>query len=207
MSGRLFAVDVETTGLSPERHFAWDIAAAAEDGTERQWFVRPDLRTADPFALRIGRYYERTASLLPPLSRKQGPKWSDPAKAAMEIACLLDGAVLLGHNPQFDAAMIGAFLHRQGHVLTADHHQVDTGTLVTGFMAGLRRGFQDTAAGTRTSATAALLDARYPLPKGRHLADMARAVGVDPDAYEAHTALGDARLALAVYRAVMGGKA
>jgi len=201
VSGHPFAVDVETTGLDPVRHVAWDYALAGEDGTEYQWFIKPDLRNADPFALRIGRYYERTADLLPAGSRKQGPKWSDPDKAAAEMARLLDGATLLGHNPPFDAAFIGAFLRRHGHVLTADHHQIDTGTLVTGYIAGLRRGFEDCV----KLGGEPVLAADYPPPKGKHLADMARAVGVDPAAYRQHEALEDARLALAVYRTVMGG--
>lgn len=188
MSGRIFSADTETTGLDPTRHVAWDYAIVGEDGSEQQWFIKPNLATADPYALRVGRYYERTADLLPPLSRKQGPKWSDPEKAAAEMARLLDGATLLGHNPPFDTAFIGAFLRRHGHVLAADHHLIDTGTLVTGFAAGRR--------------STGLLQ---PWPAGKHLSDMARTMGIDPSGFEQHTALGDARLAMAVYRTVMGG--
>jgi DNA polymerase III epsilon subunit-like protein len=201
VSERIVAIDVESTGLDPARHVAWDIAIVPEDGSEHQWFIKPALATAEPMALRIGRYYERTADLQAAGSRKQGPKWADMDKAAAEIARLLDGATLLGHNPPFDAAFIGAFLRRHGHILTADHHQIDTGTLVTGFIAGCRRGYQEGAQGDRT----AVLGDRYPAPKGKHLADMARAVGVDPMDYEQHTALGDAGLAMAVYKAVMVG--
>jgi DNA polymerase III epsilon subunit-like protein len=191
------AVDVETTGTDPGRHHAWDIAVVEPDGARHQWFVKPDLGTADPHALKVGQFYRRTAGLLAPLARRQGPKWSDPAKAAVEIAVLLDGAVLLGHNPPFDAAMLAALLRRNGQVLTADHHQIDTGTLVTGFIAGVRRGYR--------GVTEPAVPCRWPDPKGRHLADMARAVGVDPDGYEQHTALGDALLAWDTYQAVMGG--
>jgi DNA polymerase III epsilon subunit-like protein len=168
----------------------WDYAIVGEDGTEHQWFIKPDLKTADPYALRVGRFYERTAGLLPAGSRKQGPKWSDPDKAAAEIACLLNGAVLLGHNVRFDEGFFGAFLLRHGQVLTADHHQIDTWPLVTGWIAGQRA-----AAGG------------YPMPAwpaGKHLADLAGVVGIDPQEYDQHTALGDARLAYATYRAVMG---
>lgn len=196
------AVDVETTGLDPARHVAWDIAIVTGDA-RHQWFVKPDLATADPFGLRVGKFYERTADLLPPLSRKQGKKWADPAKAAAQIARLLNGATLVGHNPAFDAAFIGAFLRRHGQILTADHHQIDTGTLVTGYIHGCRRGWRES--GKPASQDQYLQEARYPLPKGKHLSDMARALGIDPMGYEQHTALGDALLAMAVYDVVMGG--
>jgi DNA polymerase III epsilon subunit-like protein len=207
VSGRIFAVDCETTGTDPVRHVAWDIALVGEDKSEHQWFIKPDLKTADPMALRIGRYYERTAGLKPSGTRANVAKWAKPDEAAAEIACLLDGATLLGHNPPFDAAFIGAFLRRHGHVLTADHHLIDTGTLVTGYLAGARRGFRDAweEDGRLAPAAGRVVVTRYPEPMGKHLADMARAVGVDPLGFEQHTAIGDARLALAVYRAVMGG--
>jgi DNA polymerase III epsilon subunit-like protein len=194
VSGRIFAVDCETTGTDPVRHVAWDIALVGEDKSEHQWYIKPDLKTADPVALRIGRYYERTAALRPSGTRANVSKWAKPDEAAAQIACLLDGATLLGHNPPFDAAFIGGFLRRHGHVLTADHHQIDTGTLVTGWVAG-----------QRSLAEEANTDLR-PWPSGKHLADMARALGIDPLGFEQHTAIGDARLAMAVYRAVMGGE-
>jgi DNA polymerase III epsilon subunit-like protein len=205
MTGRIASVDCETTGLDPARHTAWDIAIALGDGTKRQWFIKPNLATADPMALRIGRYYERTADLQASGSRKQGPKWADPDKTAAEIARLLNGATLLGHNPSFDAAFIAAFLRRHGHILTADHHLIDTGTLVTGFMAGLRQGTRLALRPDGGLPASVDLDALYPAPKGKHLADVARAVGVDPMKFEQHTALGDAHLALATYSVVMGG--
>jgi DNA polymerase III epsilon subunit-like protein len=198
------AVDVETTGLDPGRHVAWDIAVVASlpDGgkTAHQWFIKPELANADPFALKVGKYYERTADLLAAGSRKQGGKWSDPVKAAAELARLLNGATLIGHNPWFDASFLAAFLRRHGQLLTADYHYVDTGTLVTGYITGLRHGYQDFA---KLPPDRVLV--RYPAPKGSHLADMAAAVGIDPQRYEQHTALGDARLAMAIYERVMGG--
>lgn len=66
---RICFLDTETTGLQPHHHEVWEIAVISRalpgdgDDVELMWHVRPDLTKADPTALRIGRFYERTAPL------------------------------------------------------------------------------------------------------------------------------------------------
>jgi DNA polymerase III epsilon subunit-like protein len=190
--------DVETTGLDPARHQAWDIALIVRTADAReeeyQWFIQPDLAAADPFALRIGRFYERTITLTEP----GGDGWAEPYGAALDIARLLDSALIVAANPAFDAAFLAAFLRSHDQVAAHDYHLRDIGSLVTGYIAGVTRGYE-MAAGGRPD------DADWPpLRAGSvHLADMARAVGVKPEAYEAHTAIGDARMARDIWDAVM----
>jgi DNA polymerase III epsilon subunit-like protein len=178
--------DTECSGLDAARHHAWDIAVIIREpgmaDSVHQWYVKPDLSTAEPAALRIGRYYERTAGLLPPLSRKTGPKWTDPAKLAATLASLLDGAVLVGANPSFDAGFISALLRAHGQVLTADYHLLDAGSLVLGWNRGTGRSLDG------------------PLKMDAAI----RACGLDPASYEAHTALGDARAVRDCWDTVMG---
>lgn len=186
MNPRFAFCDTETTGTNPVHHRAWDIAVIIREAgvvdSVHQWFVKPDLSTAEPVALRIGRYYERTAGLMPPLSRKQGPKWADPAKLAADLARMLDGAVLVGANPSFDAAFIARLLRAHGQLLTADYHMLDLGSLVLGWARG-KGGPLD----------------------GPLKADAAiRACGLDPASYDAHTALGDARAVRDCWDTVMG---
>jgi DNA polymerase III epsilon subunit-like protein len=184
---RLIWADVETTGTNPARHFAWDVALIVrEDGladAEHQWFIKPDLRTAEPMALRVGHYYERTAGLKAAGSREKAPKWADPVKLAPELAALLDGAVFIGQNPWFDASFISALLLRHGQVLTADYHYRDIGSLVTGFLRGT---------------------GRVPAP-GMKLDALAACLGLDPLSYERHSALGDVRLERDMWDEVWGG--
>ena len=65
MPDRIVFVDIETTGLDPHRHDVWEIAAIVRDpgqlDVEHCWMIRPDLVASDPAALRISRYYQRTA--------------------------------------------------------------------------------------------------------------------------------------------------
>jgi hypothetical protein len=185
------AFDLETTGLYVNRgHEPWDIAVIIRrpgyGDQEHQWFVRPDLTKADPMSLRVGRYYERTASLQAAGARKAGPKWSDAPKVAAELAELLDGVTILGAVPGFDQRMIERFLLQHGQCLTAHYQPCDVETLVAGYLTGL--------------ADAGAIPDRPKLPLNSE--SLSLAVGVDPASYDLHTALGDCRWALAQYDAV-----
>lgn len=119
-------VDCETTGLDPARHELLEVAAirvspqtlAVE--TELAMMVRPT-RTddADPEALRIVGYSEEA--------------WSDalPLREAMaQLAPILDGAMLAGHNVAFDRGFLDAAWKQVGHrPENLDHHLLDTATM------------------------------------------------------------------------------
>lgn len=190
-------VDLETTGIDPAVHDVWEIGIidrrpfrVVHPGrpdthelrdTEYHWFVEPDLAAADPGALRIGRYYERTCSFR---DRPAGG-WSDPAEVAHEIAVLTDGAAVVAVNPAFDTGFLSRFLRANGQCPAWDYHLIDIGSLVRGWMAGARPG----------------VEVEWPL--GCNPA--ARLAGVDPGLYALHTAVGDARLARDVFDKVTGG--
>ncbi|MEV0805746.1 hypothetical protein [Micromonospora sp. NPDC050200] len=61
----IVALDLETTGLDPDRHHIWEIGAVVRDHRDPRYngrwqiMLRPNLAAAEPAALRIGRYYER----------------------------------------------------------------------------------------------------------------------------------------------------
>ena len=52
-------IDTETTGLVPDRHTIWEVALITPAGDEHVWQFPVDEMAADPFALNIGRYWER----------------------------------------------------------------------------------------------------------------------------------------------------
>lgn len=183
-------VDVETTGLDPERHEVWDIALIEEDGTEHEFHVLPEHpRSADEAALRITRFYQRVAAAgvyeetikegYPPRSRttKRASFWTRRSRRsiASEIAALTAGKHLVGAVPSFDARFLAGFLMREDHVPAWHYHLVDVETLIAG-----------------------RLGLKPPLKSE----DLSRAIGVDPAQFERHTALGDARWVRAQYEAV-----
>ncbi|MYU24512.1 exonuclease domain-containing protein [Streptomyces sp. SID8352] len=178
-------VDTETTGLDPFLHDAWEIAVILRaDGQDQEHILRiePDLTNATPEALRINRFHARTAD--------PAWVWDKREAAARRLHPLLDGAVLVGSNPAFDAEMLTHLLGRYFDQPRPWHYRtIDTTTLAVGALYG--------RAAERTRADC---DATWYSKVARavgwpwHSRDVSRLVQVEPPAPDvAHTALGDAR--------------
>ncbi len=184
MSKRLLFIDTETTGLDPERHELWEIAAVERvpgcvgpgAETRHRWFVRPDhLDTAEPVALEVGHFYERF-----PTADTYDPKSDNlPAHSsafAREFEKMSRGATLVGANVRFDERFLNDFLRRFRCVPGWSYRLLDVEALTQGYMG---------------------LD--YPLG----LAKCANVLEI-PNPYIAHEAMSDALLARDVYDAVVG---
>lgn len=89
-------VDVETTGLDPEKHQVWEIAYATDSGPVKSSFVKHTLDGANPESLVISQYRER----------HHFGGYDAVFEAEMQGA--LEGATLVGSNPRFDAAFLKA---------------------------------------------------------------------------------------------------
>lgn len=213
-------IDTETTGLDPERHEIWEVAvivravdldkvghgvAPVSTDTEYVWHLPVDLSRADPEALRIGRFHDRNVQFLEPMmqyvKRVGGPSDGDDGDGYMhvvtwvrELVELTRGAVLVANNPSFDVPRLERLVRQGGQCPMWTYHPVDIKALAAGAIAGLsihesdRNADVDLAVATPPWSTA----------------ELARAVGVDPDQFDLHTALGDARLARAIYDQVLG---
>lgn len=186
-------VDTETDGVHPDRK-PWEIALIRRDDTgehELSFFVDIDLSTADPFGLKVGRFYDRH-----PLGKWLTDRYQDgmthpsvladgafsPAAAARLVAQWTHGAHIVGAVPNFDTEVFDKLLRANGLCPSWHYHLIDVENLAVGFLAGQGR-------------------RKRPPWKSD---DLMEALGVEvPPDEERHTALGDARWARATYDAVM----
>ena len=203
---RIAFLDTETTGLDPDRHEVWEVGLIlrGEDGDrEFLWQLPVDLGQADAMALNIGRWYERRWPW--PAYYSHRPVVLDKATAdeneqretaamlgegpyvvprhlmadwAALFAELTNGAHLVGAVISFDEERLRRLLRKHGACPTWHYHLVDVEALAAG----------------KTGAEP---------PWNSN--DLSCAVGVDPDDFDRHTALGDARWARAIYDVVIGG--
>lgn len=188
---KLCFIDTETTGLEPDRHEVYEIGLIVRDPAlsaldlEWRWWLPIDLDHADPNALHVGRFFERR----PARSRiwKGALQWTpdtgsvpeeaDTWEVAASLMEMTAGAHLVGAVPSFDAAFLAPFLRSRGCCPAWHYHHICVENLIAGKLA---------------------------IPPPWNSNELSLKVGIDPEEYERHTALGDARWCRALYDAVMG---
>lgn len=197
MNAPIAFLDCETDGVHPDRK-VWEVAVIRRepDGQQTEWqaFVDIDLGdTPDGFGVTVGKFYDRH-----PLGRHIAHRddWSLPSwgrkehmserDAAYEVAKLTHGATIVGINPSFDTHALERLLRRHGLIPAWDYTPVCAKTWAVGWLVG--RG---------------LLDPTPPPWKTGDITEKLR-IPLMPDE-ERHTALGDARLAMRIYDAVVTG--
>jgi hypothetical protein len=180
----IVAIDTETTGLDRRAREVWDVGLVRRepDGSEREWGAVVgeglDLFGADPEALQVGRFYDRH----PEHGGTNDLPVLPEELVACEVARRLEGAHLVGAVPSFEDTGLFRLLDRY-NLIPEDgstpwhYHLVDVEALAAG-----------------------ALGLQPPWDSG----ELSRALGVEPAQFERHSALGDARWALALYDAVMG---
>lgn len=169
------ATDLETTGLDPAKHDAWEIAIVHHgiDGivSEYLWQKRPSeqaLLEADPEALEISGYHERM--VVPEGAEALDMITGQPltlGELFEEIHQLLDGAILVGSNIGFDAD----FLRRMLGTAPWFYRPVCAVTLAAGFLYSAEPGaMPGEARAFSTSHVSKHMGVRQPGPDERHTA-------------------------------------
>ncbi|WP_010540397.1 exonuclease domain-containing protein [Dietzia alimentaria] len=173
----LIVVDVETSGLDPNMHDVLEVAAIdLTTGAEHYFVPTPTSlgwRTlASGPAMRVNRYFER-AVYDNTLDER------DTIKAWEELATMLDGNILAGVNPWFDAAFVDAALAHHRIECRRSHRLRDLATYAAGVL------------GTDPSEPASAADIFAIL---------------DVTNEEAHSALGDTRATARAFQLLRGGE-
>ena len=208
----LVFLDTETDGIHPKRQ-AWEIAMirreVSDDGRTRtefscRMFVDIDLDRADPFALRVGGFYDRHPmgkwlASQPAHSRDTWPpksihdEYEPPVVAARTVARMTHGAQVVGVVPNFDTELLERLLRHQGLAPAWDYHLIDVRAMALGWLQA--RG-----------EAGAIPDPRVMLSPSMGSDHLAERCGVSPASeQDRHTALGDARWAMRWYDAMTGG--
>lgn len=184
----------------------------SSDGSETEylWQLPVDLGRADPIALNIGRFHDRRWPR--PIARENHRKAKDgqwhgagglsPCRLEVDdmddwcehFASLTRGVHLVGAVVSFDEERLRRLLRNKHQAAMWHYHLVDVETLAVGWL----------AAGHDPAEGGPVGDKCQPPWDSEELS---LAVGVDPTAFDRHTALGDARWAAAIYDAVIGGRA
>jgi DNA polymerase III epsilon subunit-like protein len=182
MNRRVLVVDTETTGLDFDSHELWEFAAiewAPDSRAEHVWHVQPDLDRADPAALDLNRYKERTAGLshwTGVHDAAAGSYWSDPEVLAGLLGRFLDNVTIVGATPGFDERFTSKLLRAHGQPPMPWHYRVrDIGSITWGWLNGAH--------------------ALYVPPLDASTDEFARTLEIDPDRYERHAGLPDCRMA------------
>lgn len=212
MSSPIFYCDTETTGLLLDRHEIWEVAAIFPDSDtpEHRWFLPVNLGVADPFALDIGGFHKRhpdghqyRRQSVHPGSVEHG--LTDRRKFSRMFAELTHGLHMVGAVPSFDDYRLAKLLRENGEIPSWHYHVVDVEALAAGHLA-TRNMYAIEGGGEAMSVESedegVWVEVSPKPPWDSFL--LSRAVGVDPNRFDRHTALDDARWAKAVYEAVMG---
>lgn len=201
-------VDCETTGLHADRHEVWEVGLITPrqilaEGTplttyaRQQWLLPVErLADADPFALEIGRFHTRhpQGNALP-YTPGERPEVTPLATFARQFAKATHGLHLAGAVVSFDEERLRRLLWSQGQTHGWHYHVVDVEALAAGYLA------HNAAMHSGDPSGAAFAAVARPPWDSNKLSD---ALGIDPNDYDRHTALGDCEWAKAIYDAVMG---
>lgn len=192
-------VDTETTGLLLH-HDIWEIATIlrspdARDG-EYRWLLPVDVSAADPIGLEISGFHKRH----PQGDEYEGDEKTTPIAPAMAaVANVLANRHLIGAVVSFDEKRLER-LALSVHVTPQWHYHLgDVENLAAGFLA---REALRMMASTDPTEHEIGEDLRRVAEPPWDSEELSRAVGIDPDLFDRHTAMGDARWARAIWDAV-----
>ena len=203
MTAKLVFLDCETTSLRHDRS-AWEIGfIIREPGhgeTARSLFIDAadlDLGGADPMSLKIGQFYDRH----PQFSNSSIPlAWEllSEHEALKVVEAATRGAHIVGAVPNFDTETLGTRMRARRICPSWHHHLIDVEALAVGWLHRHAAVLENRQA--NIDEAAALRETAKPPWRSD---DLSRAIGVDPDKFDRHTALGAAAWAMAIYDTIV----
>lgn len=184
-------IDCETTGLE-DRHSIWEVGLITPDGREHVWQFLIDEVAADPFALDIGKWWDRrwptafqSAQALDAIDETGQFAITPGRDWCRRFRDLVGTSLWAGCVPSFDEERLRRLLLANGVRPRWNYQLIDVKTLAVGWFAGTN-------------------DLAHVGPPPWKSDDLSAALGIEADERARHTALGDARFAKKMFEAVMG---
>ena len=115
-----------------------------------------------------------------------------PRQAALEIQAFTAGAIIAGSNPSFDMERLDLLMSRFDLTPEWHYHPLDIPSMAAGQVA------------RSVVAASAELGDEVRLGLVWRSNDLSRRLGIDPDQFDRHTALGDVKWCLAQWHAMNG---
>jgi hypothetical protein len=205
VSAHIAFLDCETTSLRHDRR-AWEVGIIdrrpGHSDVEHSWFIELndlDLGNADLRSLEVGRFHDRHPHAR--LDEEPDPFAAlDETSVMMQVEAITRGAHIVGAVVNFDTEVLGNQMRQNGICPSWHYHLCDVENLAAGWL-HRHAAVLENRAGAIDEATALREVARPPWDSHA----LSRAVGVEPDGFDRHTALGDAKWARAIFDAVTGG--
>jgi len=200
-------IDTETTSLRHDRR-AWEIGAIlrrpGHEDVQHHWFIDTadlDLASADLMSLKVGRFHERhpQMNLSDDIGYREVSGEQDVLRA---LEAVTRGAHLVGAVVSFDADVLGQRMRANGICPSWHYHLIDVEALAAGDINAHAAALEKRPGAEDQAAAARLREISRPPWKSD---DLSAALGITVSEDERHTALGDARWAMRIYDAVMGG--
>lgn len=214
MSSGYAFVDLETVCLPPGDDVIWEIGVIFRDRQgpdyEWSWQVRPNISklsdwSRPDFEKRFVVPDGAEAMGWGPMSdpTQPGTPMSHETVASMLIS-MTHKRHIVGAVPDFDTWRLWFYVQRHTVLTPSWHyHLQDIEGMAVGYLKGIEEGVRRERRGQLTTGSLTGAGARQPAwlnPDGSWESDtLYRAVGIKPEKYERHTALGDSRLNRDVY--------
>lgn len=200
---KLVALDCETTSLRRDCRI-WEIGVIERTpgivgDVEHRWFIRAEdlnLGDADPFSLDIGKFYQRH----PQMNGAGGAAAQAEQDVLRHVERVCRGAHIIGNVVNFDTQRLDARMADCGILWNGHYHLVDCENLAVGYLSALNRTMPERPGTVPARSILPKYDVTPPWDSEK----LSSALGVKVPEDDRHTALGDARWALAMYDKVMG---
>lgn len=185
-------IDTEATGVGPDDEI-WEFAARRrnDDGTSEDlhFFIVHNEDKAQQLPVS---FYQDWLARWPghPVAALDTKNCLSKGEASRRIQRFTLGATIVGVNPGFDIEKLSVMMRRNGFEPKWHYFPVDVTSMVAGFLAGYKTGSHEA-------------DAEMPTTPW-HSDKLSRAIGVEPNDYDRHTAMGDCLWCEAQWDRMMG---